>query len=242
MVVESQAREGLATHSTELTAGALGWRTERERKSELDGHPCPFEEIVPIHLLTLTLATTFAVHAPIVLVASLCSFAVSFLVNKNMCKFVYVPSSDTGGGLWNSIFGNVVAGLIISQLTLIGIFGLKQANIHQMTIMIALLVLTCIFWWTEKSRFDKLAKYLPLQEAMDADAELATGMYKRTTGVSVDVGPNGVEEKSSSTIKCEPFQRNELPLARLRTQLEVYTQPSLRRSQIRAFEADAYGH
>ena len=237
------ARGNAGWAAAEGEAG-LGWRTERERQQDLASRALPYEEVVPIYLLTLTLACTFAVLAPIILVVSCISFGVSYVSNKYMCKYVYTQSNDSGGALWPSVFGNMVSGLVISQLTLIGIFGLKQANLHQMTMMVALLVITLVFWWTKHRRFDKLSKFLPLADAMAADSTIAAGGIRAAAAAAA---ANGGLEKDSKTVSSrgagvggewDYSSRVLKPKGRL----DMYAQPSLRRGRITKDEfVDACG-
>lgn len=103
---------------------SLTARTARLRRQLRDPirNQCDYSIFVPNMLLMLVLTLTYAVIQPIVILASFLTFATGWIVYRYLLLYVYSPLFESGGLLWPVIFDYAVVGLVISQLTVIGVF------------------------------------------------------------------------------------------------------------------------
>ncbi|CAI5468222.1 unnamed protein product [Closterium sp. Yama58-4] len=81
----------------------------------------------PYQNLVITIGLVYAVIAPIILPFVCFYSCVGYLVWKHQIMYVYSYPYQTGGLLWIKFVGHVNAALIIAQVTVVGIFVIKQA-------------------------------------------------------------------------------------------------------------------
>eukprot|EP00898_Chlorokybus_atmophyticus_P005530 jgi/Chlat1/5979/Chrsp4S06187 len=151
----------------DMAQGALkGRRRMPAYKEEV-----PYHQEVPNHLNVIVLGLTYAVIAPVLLVAALLYFSLGSLVWHHQAGVlnVYERTYESGGKLWPLVHNRVLAGLLIAQLTLIGVFGLKAAS-HQVLILLPLPFMTLAYYLWSNSRFMKPCKYLSLDTARWVDS------------------------------------------------------------------------
>ncbi|TPX43316.1 hypothetical protein SeMB42_g04777 [Synchytrium endobioticum] len=127
-------------------------------------HVPDMDMLIPFTTLVFDLGVIFSTVAPIMPLATLAYFCVTNLIFRNNFLTIY-KSHDTGGLLFPHAVRHAYAGVILFQLTVLGIFALKQA-FYQTIIMVVLLVAS-IVWIIEHQRYARLMKYLPLSSLLN---------------------------------------------------------------------------
>lgn len=77
---------------------------------------------------------------------------------------VYIVVSQ----FWPLMFNRIIASLVIAQLTLIGLFGLKQSSVCAL-LMVPLLVLTLLYCYNMNLYQSPLAVTLTIEDAVECD-------------------------------------------------------------------------
>lgn len=116
-------------------------------------HPgqIPYYVNIPMDLLVMTLGLCYAVIAPMILPFTALYFFFGFLVYKNQALKVYVAAHESGGRFWPDISTRIAVALFISQLTLLGYFGIQ--DFQYTWVLIPLPFLTAIYMWLYAQRF-----------------------------------------------------------------------------------------
>jgi len=180
-------------------------KTERERISLFCGcfelsYPSPIS--IPSSLAQILLvyfiSIVYAVVQPLIVLV-----AFAFFMLANICYTTIITSTskqmyDSGGRFWwNSAYRCIVAGLITSQLTLIGVMFIKGAI--GMALPIWLLVFATLFvGYKIENRYSTLVSTLPMQLAAELDevapassVEVRPAMWQY--GSKTFPGPEGPE-------------------------------------------------
>ncbi|CAI5519916.1 unnamed protein product [Closterium sp. Naga37s-1] len=122
----------------------------------------------PYQNLVITIGLVYAVIAPIILPFVCFYSCVGYLVWKHQIMYVYSYPYQTGGLLWIKFVGHVNAALIIAQVTVIGIFVIKQAYLPAAAAA-PLPFVTFYFMALIHAKFTNTFQFLPLELAVDVD-------------------------------------------------------------------------
>lgn len=153
--------------------------TERERQKSflflrpladpVNFYQCTRLSVTVLYFMVLFVYTT---------IAPLSSFFIFMcLVIQKSCilhqlVYIYPPFPDSGGKLWMEFFRFVPLGMMISQVTILGMLSLKRAG-HASIAMTPLLVTTILFWHYVRQEHFQLADMLSAKECNKADLQSA---------------------------------------------------------------------
>ncbi|KAF9928899.1 hypothetical protein FBU30_002041 [Linnemannia zychae] len=99
---------------------------------------------------------------PMILVFGVIYFAVGYLVFKYQLLYVYFHPNESGGQIWPMVYNRLTFGLVTFQLTMLGLFMLKQA--YFFGIMLAPLPAgTVWFWYWTTNAYYMTARHIPLE-------------------------------------------------------------------------------
>ncbi|TYK09298.1 CSC1-like protein [Cucumis melo var. makuwa] len=123
-------------------------------------------EILQPGLLSWDLLKSFV--APLLLPFLIGYFCLGYVVYVNQIEDVYATTYDTFGLYWPHIHHYIIIGILLMQVTMIGLFGLKSKPAASIS-TIPLLLITLYFNEHCKSRFLPTFHCYPIQEAMEND-------------------------------------------------------------------------
>ena len=103
----------------------------------------------------------YSTLAPFMLPFGLLYFGIAYWFSKYLIVYVHRPTRG-GGEAWPVIFNSCVIGLLIYQLTMIGIFTLYHFPAGGSVIVLPLL--TLVFWYYTNQKFAAWAKYGALSD------------------------------------------------------------------------------
>lgn len=155
-------------------------KTEDELRNAWNPGGIPYSTAVPFDLLAITLGLCYAIVAPSIVLVTVLYHFVTWVVMKHQALNVYFDEYQSGGRMFPQIHTRIVVGLLISQLTLIGVFGLKEF-VGSVT-LIPLPILTILYYRYTYARF-----------------------YKSFLFNSLDVGTE--DESTESFINAEELER-----------------------------------
>ncbi|KAJ0400109.1 hypothetical protein ATCC90586_005130 [Pythium insidiosum] len=149
--------------------------TWRERNSTWYGLSAvsttePFDPTKPLAdaFLVMLVTFTFASIAPLVCYFTWLFFFVADVVYRRQVLYVYKSTSFAMGAFWPPLFEFLIVALVLSQLTLLGLFSLKQAPIPFFAVLI-LVICILLFRHYVMRLFPRAATYLPLCDCVRID-------------------------------------------------------------------------
>uniref|UniRef100_A0A7S2Y2R3 CSC1/OSCA1-like 7TM region domain-containing protein n=2 Tax=Entomoneis paludosa TaxID=265537 RepID=A0A7S2Y2R3_9STRA len=151
--------------------------TEKERSKAFMGlramsDPAPFihPKFTSQLVLYFIILFVYAVISPITpLITGIC-----FLFMSSMYKHQFIfnyPKTDSGGKLFANFIQIAISCMLIAQITIFGLLGLKKAA-KQLPIYIPLLCITILFNMYIKQMHFRVAQFLPTHEGLTEDLHL----------------------------------------------------------------------
>lgn len=109
----------------------------------------------PMYLLIFLIGLAYCVIAPLISPFAFMYFFFGYMVIKAQFLYVFDPKTENGGKLYPLALKRVLGGCLVGQITLIGLFALKQAP-AQSTLSIPLAVATILFLHHLRRSFEQL--------------------------------------------------------------------------------------
>ncbi|XP_059651958.1 CSC1-like protein At3g54510 [Cornus florida] len=166
---------GLAGFSLEIIQpGLLIWDTVkshtwgRRKKKNPYLFSLPYFRVLPFVSLMILIGMVYAVITPLILPFLIGYFLLGYVVFINQVQDVYETVYETCGQYWPHIHHQILSAIILAQITMIGLFGLKSKPSASFA-TIPLLLLTLLFNEYCKFRFQPTFYYLSLQDALKND-------------------------------------------------------------------------
>ncbi|GLC42964.1 hypothetical protein PLESTB_000282200 [Pleodorina starrii] len=95
------------------------------------------------HTITLLIGLTFSCINPIVCPAALAYFCVNLLGETYNNVYVFRRQYESAGRLWKTVYNQVMVGLYIMQLTMLGLLGLKKFKYAPLSVPLLLFSVGC---------------------------------------------------------------------------------------------------
>ncbi|KAI1312658.1 hypothetical protein EDD11_002895 [Mortierella claussenii] len=148
--------------------------------------------LFPPQTLIFCIGTLYSAMAPLILPFVTFYFTMHYFVFRHQFLYVYLQPIETGGLAFPKAAKQVYTGLFISQITLFGIFLMKQAElgpaVPQLVLLLILLVCTALSLSNMNEAFEPLVTFLPV-------ALFSEDLHVDQDGVVTD-GSEKVEHKS----------------------------------------------
>ncbi|KAL8192047.1 hypothetical protein R6Q57_028168 [Mikania cordata] len=143
-------------------------KTEKDRDEAMDPGSLQWPITEPRLQLYFLLGLVYSTVTPILLPFIIVFFAFAYLIFRHQIINVYNQKYESAASFWPDVNRRILIGLMISQLTLLGLLSTKQAA-NSTPVLIVLPVLT--FWFHKfcKNRFESAFRKFPLQDAMIKD-------------------------------------------------------------------------
>eukprot|EP00050_Salpingoeca_kvevrii_P022373 m.125414 g.125414 ORF g.125414 m.125414 type:complete len:394 (-) comp9690_c0_seq2:363-1544(-) len=120
-------------------------KTEREREEAEDPGPYDYGVALPSQLLVILVGLTYSTVAPAIIPFLIFYFFFGYVTYRHQLFYVFVSEYETGGLYWKKVFHRVMCGILLSELTIIGVMGVKKGY-YQSPLMIPLVLATILFW------------------------------------------------------------------------------------------------
>ncbi|XP_073145075.1 CSC1-like protein At3g54510 isoform X2 [Henckelia pumila] len=157
-----------------LQPGLLIWdmikshTCDRGKKKRPYLYSLPYYRIIPYIALCILIGMVYAVVSPVLLPFLVGYFFLGYVVFINQIHDVYISTYETCGQYWPYIHHYIVIALAITQITMIGLFGLKSKPAASFA-TVPLLALTLLFNEYCKIRFFPTFCHWSVKDAMDLD-------------------------------------------------------------------------
>lgn len=156
------------------------------------------------HVLFTVIALSYAVISPLILVFAICYYLFAFATFSFQFTFNIPVRHEGGGSIYPMLWSRVVCGLIVSEVLMIGYFGIKEAP-AQATLMIPLVVLTLGFYNMELKKGTDKWDYLTREEVVNfRELKVAEESFKnpRLAAKVIDLGSFVVNDREGSNDKA----------------------------------------
>ncbi|CAO3590036.1 unnamed protein product [Absidia cylindrospora] len=137
-------------------------KTPREHANARSPEAFNYGSGYPQPLLIFIIVLEYSTISPIILVFGTLYFAITYVVYKYQFLYVYFRPYEAAGQLWTMVFPRVIAGMILFQLTMLGLFILKDSFVLG-ALCIPLVILTLIFKFTIDAAYTRNSFHLPMQ-------------------------------------------------------------------------------
>ncbi|KAG0274173.1 hypothetical protein BGZ95_010037 [Linnemannia exigua] len=121
--------------------------------------------LFPQQTLIFCIGMVYSTIAPLILPFVTFYFTVYYFVYRHQFLYVYSQPIETGGLAFPKAVKQVYTGIFISEITLFGIFVLKQATFHavpHLVLMIILFAMTALSLSNMNEAFNPLVTFLPV--------------------------------------------------------------------------------
>jgi len=152
-------------------------KTEREKREIQQPPTIDYGEEYPEHLLIFTVGVTYAAIAPVVLPFVFLYFFLGYLAKLYQSLYMYVPRYESGGMLWPSVFQRMTFSLLLSQLTMIGIFTLRDSTVGSALLLPLPIITIAVNRYVWSAYWEK-GCHLPVEIAEQVDRERKSAMLK----------------------------------------------------------------
>ncbi|KAL0039508.1 hypothetical protein WJX77_000232 [Trebouxia sp. C0004] len=142
--------------------------TARARARLWQNQQMSFGSDIPDHTMSILLGLGFSVVAPLIAPIGLLYFLVMLLIGKYQMVYVFTESYQSGGKIWRQAFDQIIVAVLIWQLLMIGLIGLKKAP-TQAGLLVPLPIITIVFRVIAGNLFMKPQSILSLRGAADLD-------------------------------------------------------------------------
>lgn len=102
--------------------------TQRARDRLWQDQMFVFGTVLPDDMIAVLLGLTFCIICPLIAPAAMIYFATGYLVKKHDLVYVFKQPYESGGLAWRRCFNQIICGLIIAQIVMIGLLG-KQFSL-----------------------------------------------------------------------------------------------------------------
>lgn len=117
---------------------------------------------LPQPILILIITITYSVMSTKILTAGLLYFIVGYFVSKYQLLYACVHPPHSTGKVWPLIFRRVILGLLIFQLTMVGVLALEKAFLCA-SFLAPLPILTLVFLWNFQTHYIPLSIFIALR-------------------------------------------------------------------------------
>ncbi|XP_065869152.1 CSC1-like protein At3g54510 isoform X2 [Euphorbia lathyris] len=128
----------------------------------------PFYRFIPSVSLSILIGMVYALVSPMMLPLLVGSFCLGYIVIVNQIEDVYETVYETSGGYWPYIHHYIYIAIILMQITMIGLFGLKSKPAASIA-TIPLVLMTIAFNEYCKIRFLPTFRNYSIKDAVEDD-------------------------------------------------------------------------
>lgn len=166
---------GLSGFSLEiLQSGLLIWDLVKShtfghgKKKEPYLYSLHYCRVIPMVSLAVLIGMIYAVVAPLLLPFLIVYFFLGYVVYINQIQNVYETVYETWGKYWPYVHHYILIAIVLMQITMIGLFGLKRKPAASFA-TIPLLLLTLMFNEYCKMRFLPTFDHCSIEDAKESD-------------------------------------------------------------------------
>lgn len=139
------------------------YKTPRQQADFFKPDAFSYHTSIPPVCLILVTAIAYSCIAPLISVFACIYFFLQYFGFKYQLLYVNFPAYESGGIFYRSIFGFIITGLVIFQLTMLGQLSLLGA-VGPSIFIVPLLFFTAYVWYSTNVTVFPRTQFLPLME------------------------------------------------------------------------------
>ncbi|EFJ23221.1 hypothetical protein SELMODRAFT_150725 [Selaginella moellendorffii] len=143
-------------------------KTDKDRENAMSPGSAGFDTVFPQLELYFLLGTVYSIITPFILPFIIVYLAFAYVVYRHQVINVYDPEYESAAAFWPHIHNRIIVSLLVEQITLFGVFAGKRAAAST-PLLIGLPIMTIVFHYYCKNRFEPAFRKYPLEEAMSKD-------------------------------------------------------------------------
>ncbi|KAG0284408.1 hypothetical protein BGZ96_011216 [Linnemannia gamsii] len=137
-------------------------RTPRDYAESRAPPELPYGVVYSNATLAFVVILIYSCIKPMILIFGVIYFAVGYLVFKYQLLYVYFHPNESGGQIWPMVYNRLTLGLVTFQVTMLGLFTLKQAYFFGI-LLAPLPAGTVWFWYWTTNQYHLTARHIPLE-------------------------------------------------------------------------------
>lgn len=165
--------------------------------------------VFPVYTNIAVIAITYSIISPLVMLFATIGFSLLYFAYRYNLLFVYNASIDTKGLVYPRALYQTMTGVYLSEIVLIGLFGLRAA-IGPLILMVIMLIFTVLFQAALSDAVDPLLRFLP-KSLEDVEERLLA---------AEDGDPNTVPEEGPLFPTASNAEKRENPIAKVAAPLK----------------------
>ncbi|KAI7816206.1 hypothetical protein BC939DRAFT_469949 [Gamsiella multidivaricata] len=126
--------------------------------------------------LMFVIVLIYSCIKPLILVFGVIFFVLGYVVFKYQLLYVFFHPYESGGRTWPMVYNRITLGLLIFQLTMLGLFMLKQSYILG-ALLSPLPIGTVWFWYWTTGMYKDSAEFIPLELLRPSELEAEIGAH-----------------------------------------------------------------
>lgn len=236
--------------------GCLGPNlTEKERNTPwlfFSPLSCPslfnHAAILATVVLFLMILFVYTVIAPLTSIVLVLSFLLLGSAYRHQLIYIYPPAQESGGRLWMRFVGIILNCMLVAQVTIMGILGLKE-SVVAVVLIVPLLIATGLFKSYLQQRHFRAAECLPSRECYRRDAssdfyitESFEDLYVQPELLTKEVLPENIGSKLRKKISTVQRKKKKKKSKRKRRDKSVgkshKTEPIMATEELEAIDDD----
>ncbi|WJX75256.1 CSC1-like protein hyp1 [Trifolium repens] len=141
-----------------------------EFSKDFEAPSIPYHMEIPRIVFFGLLGVTYFILAPLMLPFLLVYFCLGYIIYRNQLLYVYVPKFETGGEFWPTVHNYTIFSLVLMQIIVIGIFGLKKLPVAS-GLTLPLPIVTLLFNEYCQKRFFPIFQAFPAECLIKKDRQ-----------------------------------------------------------------------
>ncbi|KAG0298670.1 hypothetical protein BGZ98_000119 [Dissophora globulifera] len=179
--------------------------------------------LFPQQTLIFCIGIVYSTIAPLILPFVTFYFTMHYFVYRHQFLYVYLQPVETGGLAFPKAVKQVYTGIFISQITLFGIFFMKQVSmgpaVPQLVLLFILIIITALSLRNLNEAFNPLVTFLPValfSKDLHIDQDgVVTASDELRTGEAMDEEYNEREERDGTVISLNSLPKHNLTAKRI---------------------------
>ncbi|ORX83827.1 DUF221-domain-containing protein [Anaeromyces robustus] len=132
--------------------------------------------IVPPALVIIVITLVYSIISPLILIAGFLFCIIGYFAYKYEILYFYVKEWEYYGKNWVFIHDQIVIGLLLLQVIMLGIFEVKGCYFTGLALL-PVIIGTCFYYYFFKATYEKRTIHLPLDQYSSSD--IYYGDYKK---------------------------------------------------------------
>jgi len=148
--------------------------------------------LIPPYLVIIVISVVYSLISPLIVFAGLAFCIIGYYYYKYQILYFYVKEWEDYGKQWIFIHNQIVIGLLLLQVIMMGIFEVKGCYITGISLL-PIIFFTLFYYYFFRSTYEKRTLYLPLDQFSSSKIDYSN--YKKEQKGKQEEEEEGANEK-----------------------------------------------